>query len=412
MPEPYGKHHSRLLDESPARVRGSLQHWGALRVTMPLMTPTWESLCPVSLGFLFLAAVAFCVAAPATGATPAKSLMNTLAAMWTTLLETPSDQNPFGTGGAAFACLDLGGTVAPFAEGGVESCTVKPGTKIFVAASSFECSTFEGVEGTDAAAARLCARDRCAGRTHGHRRRRARARDRGGDRAPEHRPAREQPLRCGDPEREGLSVGHGWVALLRPLPPGTHTIVIEYWCVDHHDDDRRPVGRLAQARPRPPLASSRKPSQPGLPRWCFESICPLRGRAGAHQSCVTTVIARTSLKLSVRQTRHCAGQLGRVFHYRAKRNSGPAAPESPGTRKEYSRQRAIARGSQRLSSSTGPRRSPRLRSGRCLAAIGGRSAAWRQRGGRLSHADSAAQNSLPAGMLRPEKLRSPSKPLT
>jgi hypothetical protein len=27
---------------------------------------------------------------------------------------------------------------------GVESCTVKPGTKIFVVASSFECSTFEG----------------------------------------------------------------------------------------------------------------------------------------------------------------------------------------------------------------------------------------------------------------------------
>jgi len=24
----------------------------------------------------------------------------------------------------------------------------------------------------------------------------------------------------------GLSVGHGWVALLHPLPPGTHTIVI------------------------------------------------------------------------------------------------------------------------------------------------------------------------------------------
>jgi hypothetical protein len=25
----------------------------------------------------------------------------------------------------------------------------------------------------------------------------------------------------------GLSVGHGWVALLHPLPPGTHTIVID-----------------------------------------------------------------------------------------------------------------------------------------------------------------------------------------
>ncbi len=26
---------------------------------------------------------------------------------------------------------------------------------------------------------------------------------------------------------EGLSVGHGWVALLHPLTPGTHTIVID-----------------------------------------------------------------------------------------------------------------------------------------------------------------------------------------
>jgi hypothetical protein len=26
---------------------------------------------------------------------------------------------------------------------------------------------------------------------------------------------------------QGLSVGHGWVALLHPLTPGTHTIVID-----------------------------------------------------------------------------------------------------------------------------------------------------------------------------------------
>ena len=175
---------------------------------------------------LFLAAVAFSVAAPAASATPAKKLDDTLAAMWTTLLETPSDQNPFGTGGAAFACLDLGGTVAPFAEGGVESCTVKPGTKIFVAASSFECSTFEGAEGTDAAL-RACARE-------------IDVQD-----APtvtvDGEFVRVTEVETGllnivlpannlfDAEAgtEGLSVGHGWVALLHPLPPGTHTIVID-----------------------------------------------------------------------------------------------------------------------------------------------------------------------------------------
>jgi hypothetical protein len=65
--------------------------------------------------------------------------------------------NSFGTGGAAFACWDLGGgTVAPFGPNGVPSCTVKPGTKIFVAASSFECSTLEG-NGTTEAELRACA---------------------------------------------------------------------------------------------------------------------------------------------------------------------------------------------------------------------------------------------------------------
>jgi len=73
-------------------------------------------------------------------------------------VETPSAQNPFGVGGAAFACFDLGGTVAPFAPGGVESCTVKSGTKVFVVAQSVECSTFEG-NGTTEAELRTCARE-------------------------------------------------------------------------------------------------------------------------------------------------------------------------------------------------------------------------------------------------------------
>ena len=42
----------------------------------------------------------------------------------------------------------------------------------------------------------------------------------------------------------GLSVGHGWVTLLHPLTPGTHTIVIV-----------RP-GRLPPSRPRSSFAAS------------------------------------------------------------------------------------------------------------------------------------------------------------
>jgi hypothetical protein len=170
--------------------------------------------------------VAFCAAAPSTSAVPAKKLDDTLGALWTTVLETPSAQNPFGTGGSAFACLDLGGTAAPFAPGGVDSCTVKPGTRIFVAASSFECSTFEG-NGTTEPELRECARQSDVqvaptvtldGRSV---------------------TVAEVETRLlnivlpadnifGQPAgTQGRSVGHGWVALLHPLTPGTHTIVID-----------------------------------------------------------------------------------------------------------------------------------------------------------------------------------------
>jgi hypothetical protein len=137
-----------------------------------------------------------------------------------------SPQNSFGTGGSAFACWDLGGTVAPLGPSGVESCTVKSGTKLFVVASTFECSTFEG-NGTTEAVLRTCARESDVqvaptvtldGRSV---------------------PIAEAEtpllnivlpadnifgLQAGT---SGLSVGHGWVALLPPLPPGTHTIVID-----------------------------------------------------------------------------------------------------------------------------------------------------------------------------------------
>jgi hypothetical protein len=64
------------------------------------------------------------------------------------VLETPTSQNPFGKGGPKFACWDLGdSTVAPFAGGDEFSCKVKPGTKLFVAGSSFECSSIPGDDG-------------------------------------------------------------------------------------------------------------------------------------------------------------------------------------------------------------------------------------------------------------------------
>jgi hypothetical protein len=166
------------------------------------------------------------LAAPAASAAPAPVKFNAdLAALWTTVFETPSAQNSFGTGGAAFACWNLdGGTVAPFGPTAVDSCTVKPGTKIFVAASSFECSTIEG-NGTTEAELRTCAEQSDAQTApsvtvDGHA-----------------VPVKEVETRLmnmvlpadnifGLPAgTTGLSVGHGWVAPLDPLTPGTHTIV-------------------------------------------------------------------------------------------------------------------------------------------------------------------------------------------
>jgi hypothetical protein len=93
---------------------------------------------------LFIAAVALSAAAPSAGATPTKKLDAQLGALWTAVLQTPSAQNSFGTGGEAFGCWSLDRTVAPFGPTGVSSCTVKPGTRILLAANSVECSTFEG----------------------------------------------------------------------------------------------------------------------------------------------------------------------------------------------------------------------------------------------------------------------------
>ena len=140
------------------------------------------------------------------------------------MFETPSAENSFGTGGAAFACWNLGGTVAPFGPTAVPSCTVKPGTKIFVTGSSFECSTIEG-NGTTDAELRTCAEQIDAQTApsitvDGH--------------AVPVKAVETRLMNIVLPAGNifglpagttGLSVAHGWIAPLHPLTPGTHTIV-------------------------------------------------------------------------------------------------------------------------------------------------------------------------------------------
>jgi hypothetical protein len=181
--------------------------------------------------------IVFAQVAPAS-ATTTNKLASDLAALWTTVLETPSATNPFGTGGAAFACIDIGGrTVAPFAGGEKFTCTVKPGTKLFVVGFSFECSTFDddcgretqpdGCKGTTAPELLQCARDldvkeaptvKVDGKsvtvTEVE--------------VPSLNIVLPDDNIFGEPKgTQGLSAAHGWVTLLNPLAPGTHTIKID-----------------------------------------------------------------------------------------------------------------------------------------------------------------------------------------
>jgi hypothetical protein len=190
----------------------------------------WKVLGSRLAAVLLLAAAALGLVAPAANAVPTKKLDDYLAPMWTTVLETPDPQNPFGRGGDAFECIDIGGrTVAPFGPDGAESCTVKPGTKILVVASSFECSTIprdDGGSGLTEPQLRACARDKDV------------------PEAPTvtidgksvtvtevETPALHPVLPAdnifGVPPETYLSVAHGWVALLHPLTPGMHTIIVD-----------------------------------------------------------------------------------------------------------------------------------------------------------------------------------------
>src|SRR5829696_7139808 len=153
-------------------------------------------------------------AAPAVSA-PDHKLGAILGQAWQTVLETPPADNPF-TGGDP--CVQLDTTEL--------SCTVKPGTRIFVAAESSECSNVElpPFFGEDEVQLRECARDADAGfdvpvvTVDG---RQVTVREVESGLLQLDLPA-ETIL--GAPEGPALSVAHGWAALVGPLTPGTHEI--------------------------------------------------------------------------------------------------------------------------------------------------------------------------------------------
>jgi hypothetical protein len=195
----------------------------------------------------------FAQVVPASADAPADrsgELTRDLAALWTDVLQTKASKNPAVNADAGPACWNLGHrTVAQFGFVPNEPCTVKPGTNIFVAAYSGECSTFDadcgrgspgGCTATTAPGLLACTQDI--------------------DQA--HSPANGltvtidgKPLPLTEvnvpelniqlpednlfdvlngenapdtPKGKGLSAAHGWVALIDQdqLDPGSHEIVI------------------------------------------------------------------------------------------------------------------------------------------------------------------------------------------
>jgi hypothetical protein len=148
--------------------------------------------------------------------------------LWTTVLQTPTPQNPFAGGDT---CVMLTGNIlAPFGPRGAKKCTVMSGTKIFVAAWTTECSTF--------------AHDTCGGANEAELRANARTADAGirihtvnvdGPPVPVTEVEtgllsiylpQDNIFGLNGADRNGLSVAHGWVVLLDPLAPGMHAIEI------------------------------------------------------------------------------------------------------------------------------------------------------------------------------------------
>jgi hypothetical protein len=187
--------------------------------------------------------VVFAQVAPASAdapADPSNKLASNLAALWTGVLETPASQNPAVGGGPE--CWDLGHrTTAQFSFVNEKKCTVKPGTKIFVVGWSGECSTFDddcgretdpnGCKATTAPALLLCAQNMDAP----HAVPKITVDGKSVTVTEVNVPQLNidlpednvfDALGIPTPGGSGLSAAHGWVALLNPLTPGSHEILI------------------------------------------------------------------------------------------------------------------------------------------------------------------------------------------
>ncbi|MEP7115476.1 MAG: hypothetical protein ABI862_19590 [Ilumatobacteraceae bacterium] len=179
---------------------------------------------------LLVTTVVFAAVAPRADAAGDRSgrLGRLLGDLWEAVIETPAPENVFNGGNP---CIELHGkVVVPFAPLGVDAvaCSIERGTSIFVVGESSECSTVEAPPffGPNERELRECARDADDGFA-----------------VPrvtlDGNPIRVQEVESdlitlrlpavnifGIPAQKASSVAHGWVALLRPLSRGTHTLEI------------------------------------------------------------------------------------------------------------------------------------------------------------------------------------------
>jgi hypothetical protein len=178
----------------------------------------------VSVAFLV---VGFGLGAPQASAASSGQVAATLGALWQTVLETPTPDNPL-TGGDP--CVHVGSIVAPFTAIAPTpvTCTVAPGTRVFVTAESSECSTVEAPPfyGGNETELRACAWAADAGFT-------TTTVTLDGVLVPVTEVDTALiPLDLpadnilGVPAQHAFSVAHGWATLLHPLTPGTHTVTL------------------------------------------------------------------------------------------------------------------------------------------------------------------------------------------
>jgi hypothetical protein len=156
------------------------------------------------------------------------------------IIELPVAENPLADeGDSCFAAGHKNKVLIAWTRLEPSTCTVKPGTPIFVTSYFWECSNTEtdplSSGGETAAGQRQCALNSLrdtgvfdailvsidggpSANVHS---------DRYLAVSPQMTAELPNPNILGVPERETTFVAAAWVAMIRPLPPGTHTIRVE-----------------------------------------------------------------------------------------------------------------------------------------------------------------------------------------